>query len=64
VVHGCWDYNEEKRLLERIDRILILSGVEQLFLSLSVERFEAKPPSSTSTNRGTAARAEALSLRR
>ena len=44
VVHGCRDYNEEKRLLERIDRILILSGVEQLFLSLSVERFEAKTP--------------------
>ena len=42
VVHGCRDYNEEERLLERTDRILILSGVEQLFLSLSVERFDAK----------------------
>jgi hypothetical protein len=42
VVHGCRDYTDEKRLLERIDRILTVSGVEQLFLRLSLERFEAK----------------------
>jgi hypothetical protein len=39
-VHGCRDYTDEKRLLERIDRILTVSGVEQLFLRLSLERFE------------------------
>ena len=29
-VRGCKDYDQEKRQLERVDRILRLSGVEQL----------------------------------
>jgi hypothetical protein len=36
VVRGCRDDTDEKRLLERIDRILKVSGVEQLFLRLSL----------------------------
>jgi hypothetical protein len=40
-VFGCKDYREEKQLLERVDRILVTSGIEQLFLELSMERFEA-----------------------
>ena len=41
-VFGCKDYNDEKRLLERVDRILNCSGVERLFLELSMENFDAK----------------------
>ena len=42
VVLGCRDYNDEQRQLERIDRILTFSGVEQLSLSLSMESFEGE----------------------
>lgn len=40
-VKGCKDYEEEKKLLERVDRILVQSGVEEKFLELSVASFEA-----------------------
>jgi len=40
-VLNCKDYEKEKRLLERVDQILRRSGVERLFLELSMERFEA-----------------------
>jgi hypothetical protein len=40
-VLNCKDCDEEKRLLERVDQILRVSGVERLFLELSMEQFEA-----------------------
>jgi hypothetical protein len=40
-VLGCKDYEDEKRLLERVDAILRRSGVERLFLELSMDQFEA-----------------------
>jgi hypothetical protein len=40
-VIGCKDYADEERLLKRVDRILHFSGVETLFLDLSMEEFEA-----------------------
>jgi hypothetical protein len=39
-VLGCKDYQEEKRLLERVDRILRCSGLERVFLELSMEKFQ------------------------
>ena len=42
VVMGCKDYQDEKRLLERVDRILVASGIEQIFLQASQERLEAE----------------------
>ena len=41
VVFGCKDYEDEKRLLERVDLILRRSGVERMFLELSQEQFDA-----------------------
>jgi hypothetical protein len=40
-VLNCKDYDQEKQLLERADQILRVSGVERLFLELSMEQFEA-----------------------
>lgn len=40
-VLNCKDYEEEKRLLERVDQVLRQSGVECHFLELSMEQFEA-----------------------
>lgn len=40
-VLGCKDYQDEKQLLERVDRILRGSGLEAKFLHLSQEEFEA-----------------------
>ena len=40
-VFGCKDYEDEKRLLERVDVILRRSGVEGMFLELSREQFDA-----------------------
>ena len=40
-VFGCKDYEDEKRLLERVDGILRRSGVERMFLELSLEQFDA-----------------------
>jgi hypothetical protein len=40
-VLGCKDYEDEKRLLERVDLILRNSGVERMFLELSQEQFDA-----------------------
>ena len=39
-VLNCKDYDEEKRLLERVDQILRQSGVELHFLELSMEQYE------------------------
>ncbi|MEI8339926.1 MAG: transposase [Verrucomicrobiota bacterium] len=40
-VLGCKDYEDEKRLLERVDTVLRRSGVERMFLELSQEHFDA-----------------------
>jgi hypothetical protein len=40
-VLGCKDYEDEKRLLERVDLILRKSGVERMFLELGREQWEA-----------------------
>jgi hypothetical protein len=40
LVFGCKDYQDEKLLLERVDLILIASGLERRFLELSMERWE------------------------
>jgi hypothetical protein len=40
-VFGCKDYEDEKRLLERVGLILRNSGVERMFLELSLEQFDA-----------------------
>jgi hypothetical protein len=40
-VLNCKDYEEEKRLLERVDQVLRQSGVEHRFLELSKEQFES-----------------------
>ena len=42
VVLGCRDYQEQEKLLIRVDRILRESGVERLFVGLSLERFGAE----------------------
>lgn len=39
-VLGCKDYQEEKKLLERVDQVLRTSGVESRFLMLSRAQFE------------------------
>jgi len=41
-VLNCKDYEEEKRLLERVDQILRVSGVEAMFVERRVELFEAR----------------------
>lgn len=41
-VRGCKDYRDEQELLERIDRVLRVSGVEDAFLRESAEMFEAR----------------------
>lgn len=40
-VMGCRDYQEQEQLLVRVDRVLRVSGVERLFVRLSLERYEA-----------------------
>ena len=40
-VFGCKDYEDEKRLLERVDDILRRSGLERMFLELSLEQRDA-----------------------
>jgi len=40
-VLGCRDYREQEQLLVRADRILRVSGVERLFVGLSLERYQA-----------------------
>ncbi len=41
-VFGCKEYNEEKENLERIDNILIKSGLEVKFLQMSLMNWESK----------------------
>jgi hypothetical protein len=42
VVLGCRDYQEQEKLLIRVDRLLKMSGVERLFVGVSLERFGAE----------------------
>jgi len=37
----CRDYQEQEQLLMRVDRVLRVSGVERLFVRLSLEGYEA-----------------------
>ena len=39
VIRGCKDENEQQRLLEKIDRILRASGIENLFVELHLQNF-------------------------
>jgi hypothetical protein len=39
VIRGCKDYTEQQRLLERVDRILRASGLEDLFVELHLQNF-------------------------
>ena len=41
-VLGCKDYQEEKQLLERVDRILKVSGVEAVFLGKCRMNFKTR----------------------
>ena len=40
-VLGCRDYQQQEQLLVRADRILRVSGVERLFVGLSLERYQS-----------------------
>jgi IS5 family transposase len=55
-VRGCADYAEEKRHLERVDHLLVRSGVEKLFLELSMDRFERRIAGHPNAHRGNNAR--------
>jgi len=39
VIRGCKGYTEQQRLLEKIDRILRASGIEDLFVELHLQNF-------------------------
>ena len=39
VIRGCKDYTEQQSLLERVDRILRASGLENLFVELHLQNF-------------------------
>jgi len=39
VIRGCKDYNEQQSRLERVDRILRASGIEDLFVELHLQNF-------------------------
>jgi IS5 family transposase len=41
-VEGCKDYREEAQLLERVDRLLVGSGLERKFVALSVRNLEER----------------------
>jgi hypothetical protein len=40
VVFGCKDYREQEKLIKRIDLVLSKSGVEKLFVRLSLEQYD------------------------
>ena len=42
VIKGCKEYRDQERLILRIDRLLRVSGIEELFLKLSLEEDEAR----------------------
>ena len=42
VVFGCKKYGDQKQLIERIDLILRKSGIEQLFVRLSLREHESR----------------------
>lgn len=39
VIRGCKDYTQQQTLLERVDRILRISGIEDLFVELHLQNF-------------------------
>lgn len=41
-VKGCKDYRDEEQLLERVDQILIHSGLEDLFLQESLQEYQKR----------------------
>ena len=41
-VIGCKDYQEQEKLLERVDQILKASGVEAKFVRLSLEKRQGR----------------------
>ncbi len=41
-VIGCKDYQEQEKLLKRVDRILKESEVEKKFVRLSLEKFRSR----------------------
>lgn len=49
-VLGCRDYQEQEELLLRVDQILKVSGVERLFVGLSLARYEAQSTEPVSLN--------------
>ncbi len=42
VIKGCKEYREQEVLILKIDRLLKVGGIEELFLKLSLEEDEAK----------------------
>ena len=42
LILGCHEYHEQVVHLKRTDRILIRSGIQSLFVRLSLEEYEAK----------------------
>lgn len=42
LILGCHEYQEEVLLLKRIDLVLKKSGIQKLFIKLSLEQYEAK----------------------
>lgn len=42
VIKGCKEYQEQEALILKIDRLLKVSRIEELFLQLSLEEDEAK----------------------
>ena len=42
VIKGCREYRDQETLILKIDRLLKVSGIEELFLKLSLEEDEAR----------------------
>ncbi|MBX9578540.1 MAG: hypothetical protein K2W97_08730 [Chthoniobacterales bacterium] len=42
VIKGCKEYRDQETLILKIDRLLKVGGIEELFLKLSLEEDEAK----------------------
>ena len=42
VIKGCKEYRDQETLILKIDRLLKVSGIEELFLKLSLEEDEAR----------------------
>jgi hypothetical protein len=39
VIRGCKDYTQQQGLLQRVDRILRATGIEDLFVELHIQNF-------------------------